>query len=77
MEHLSCSPASGEELPENIIPACCLWGGNIFQHLTHKIAFEGRDCTFWPLQRRRKWPGMRRSCRSFGAKIPLGGVKDG
>lgn len=38
MEHLSCGPASGEELPENIIPACCLWGGNIFQHLTRKIA---------------------------------------
>lgn len=55
----------GRGITNHIIPSCCLRGGNIFQHLTHKIAFGGHDCTSWPLQRRERWSGMRRSCRIF------------
>lgn len=49
MEHLSflCGPASGDELQEHIIPPCRLHGGSIFQNLTHKIAFGGRDCSIY------------------------------
>lgn len=45
-KHLSflCGPASGEGLREHISPPCCLRGGNIFLHLTHKIAFGGCNC---------------------------------